>query len=156
CFCGNRFYQDPVDADQKMAAHRVRIMATRNIAHSSQYFCFGEYVRGRTHKLETLTDWFRDHITWEGRDNLLPVDQLDSFLYFRQHDLTGKGEARRWKTLQDWQAFWKSSKVLGSQGTPRFIGGDPLDRVSSKEEKIAPADFRLEKGSPGEGLGGDV
>jgi formylglycine-generating enzyme required for sulfatase activity/serine/threonine protein kinase len=157
CFCGYRFYQDPVDADQKKAAHRLRITATRNIANASQYFCFGEYVhRDPPHQLEALADWYRDHLTWEGRDNLLPVDGFGSYLFLRRFDLLGKGEARDWKTIKDWQTFRKSPKPLGSQGTPRFVGGDLLDRVLWKEEKVAPADFRLEQNSPGLGLGADV
>jgi uncharacterized protein (TIGR03067 family) len=166
CFCGYRFYQDPVDADQKMAAHSVRITVTRNIADSSQYFCFGEYVdRDRPHQLDALAGWYRDHVTWEGRDNLLPVDQFDSsrldrkvcFLTFRRFDAQGKGEVRCWITLKDWQTFWKSPKALGTQGTPQVAGGDLIDRVLWKDMKsVTPADFRLESVSPGKGLGGDV
>jgi Protein kinase domain len=156
----HRFHQDPVDSD-KEAFRSVRVKAVGNVFHSRRWF--GHVAYGDTDKPyrpDALADWYRAHITWEARDNLFAVKSY--FLVFTEfgNHMTQEGT---WKTSKDWQAFWKVEKNAGIEGAPRFAGGDLLARLEKDPLSLTPADFRLEKGSPGQGtapegkdLGADV
>ena len=79
---------------------------------------------------------------------------MADFLVFTEFD-DAKGQELTWKTSKDWQTFWKVDKSPGSEGIPRFAGGDLLDRLEKEPLSLTAADFRLEKGSPGQGAGPD-
>jgi formylglycine-generating enzyme required for sulfatase activity/serine/threonine protein kinase len=157
CFCGHRCYKDPVGAGLEKDIPRVQIMATRNVARCAQHLCLLEYGdKDRPFRRDPLADWYRDHVAWKGMDNLSSVQEGGKFLTIRPFDLA-KGEAWSWSTLKDCKDFWNSDKVPWIEGTPRFAGGDLLQRVLWQDmDNITPAEFRLEAGSPGKDLGADV
>jgi eukaryotic-like serine/threonine-protein kinase len=154
----HRFSQHPVDAG-KADFRSVRFNAIGNVFQSRQRF--GDVESGDTDKpnrSDALADWYRDHITWDTRANLFAI--TGDSLAFHQ---SGHPPAQTWKTYKDWQAFWKVEKAPGIEGSPRFAGGDLLDRLDKDPLSVTVADFRLEKGSPGQGacpggkdLGADV
>jgi formylglycine-generating enzyme required for sulfatase activity len=157
CFCGHRFYQDPMDAELKKDNPYVRIKATRNVARSAEYLCLLEYGdKNRPFRSDALFDWYRDHVSWRGTDNLVAVHAEGSFLMIRQFDPT-KGGAAHLITFKEWKEYWKAEKVPWIEGTPRFVGGNLLQRVVWEDmESITPAEFRLKTDSPGKDLGADV
>jgi hypothetical protein len=157
CFCGHRFYQDPVGIGPKKDNPCVRIKATQNVVRSAQYLCLLEYGdKDRAFESGVLADWYRDHVSWNGTDNLVAVHEGGNFLMIRQFD-PAKGGARHCDTFKEWKDFWKSETVPWIEGTPRFAGGDLLQRVLWEDmENITPAEFRLKADSPGKDLGAKV
>jgi hypothetical protein len=157
CFWGHRFYQDPVTAVPKKDNPIVRLKATRNVVRSAQFLELLEYGdKDRPFQSDKLLDWYRDHVSWKGTDNLVAVNADGSFLMIRQFDFS-KGDGRHWQTFTEWKDFWKWEKVPATEGKPRFAGGDLLQRVLWQDmDNITPAEFRLEAGSPGKDLGADV
>jgi eukaryotic-like serine/threonine-protein kinase len=148
----DRFFHDPVDVG-KEDIRSVRFKAVGNVFQSRLRFGVVEDWDGEgPFRPDALADWYRAHVTWAARDNLFAVK--DDFLAFTPR-FNDQAQERTLKTSKDWQAFWKVEKDAGIEGTPRFAGGDLLERLEKDPLSLTPADFRLEKGSPGQGAGPD-
>jgi hypothetical protein len=143
---GHRFNQNPVEF-AKEDFRSVRFKVVGNVFQSRREFGVVEYGGAdKPNRPAAVADWYRDHITWETSDNLFAIK--GDFLAFHQG---GKSQELTWKTSKDWQAFWKGEKDLGMEGTPRFAAGNLLERLEKDPLSLTPADFRLQKGSPGQG-----
>ncbi len=58
----------------------------------------------------------------------------------------------RHSTLAEWHKFWGITKSTSLVGTPAFEGGDVFKRSLEDPGSLTPADFRLAKGSAGQGV----
>ena len=151
--CGYRFYQDPLDSEPKKDFRMVRCQATGNVFQSRSYFAVGELWGGdQPFRPEALANWYREHFDWEAHDNLFAID--GDFLAISNAD-GGKKPYAACKTLKDWQTYWKAKQPAGIESPPHFIGEDLLERIWQDRLKLTAADFRLKKGSPGQGAGLD-
>jgi WD40 repeat protein len=53
----------------------------------------------------------------------------------------------------DWKSFWKSDTAPGIAGEPKFVCGDLWSLKAEARANLTARDFRLAKGSPGQGAG---
>ncbi len=55
-------------------------------------------------------------------------------------------------SLEEWNALWKLRDTGSQIAEPVFVGGDLAAKLKSDPHAIQPTDFRLAKGSPGQGV----
>ncbi len=148
----NRFFRDPLDSG-KEDFRMVSFKAVGNVFQSRLRFgAVEDWDNERPFRPDAFADWYRAHVAWEARDNLFAVN--GDFFVITDFD-DGRRQELTWKTSKDWQTFWKVDKAPGIEGNPRFVGGDLLERLQKEPLSLTAADFRLEKGSPGQGAGPD-
>src|SRR5262249_37944127 len=55
-------------------------------------------------------------------------------------------------TLAEWNALWKLKDTGTELGEARFVGGDLSAKLQADPHQLQAAEFRLAKGSPGQGV----
>jgi Protein tyrosine and serine/threonine kinase/Putative zinc-finger len=90
-------------------------------------------------------------VRWQMRDNLLP-DGINLLRFVQGWDQP-LPESRERRTMAEWNQFWRLAANNSLQDRPAFPGVDLADRVAKTPEEVTAADFRLQPGSPGQGVG---
>jgi len=91
-------------------------------------------------------------LDWSETGNLHQTPHVDPFLGLLNPNSVTVTPAGSYKTLADWKTFWGPSVADVSEGEVRFQGGDLFATQKQDVRLLRPSDFRLAKGSPGQGV----
>jgi hypothetical protein len=95
------------------------------------------------------TALLRRTVAWGEERNLYPKQsfvELQNNLYQRMPN------GYLCANLDEWCQFWDMPATKSVQATAEFVGGKVMDKPTADVHKVSPADFRLVKDSPGQGV----
>src|SRR5262249_15223722 len=90
-------------------------------------------------------------VDWKDENNLYSQTGGDLLLLSLNHQPIPQARAR--KSLADWNEFWQLTGTGSRQGLMQRKGGDIWATMARTPERVSPDDFRLVRGSAGQGQG---
>ncbi len=108
----------------------------------------GAFGRNETERIQ------KDHLRLTDKGNLFASSHFLDYWKADPKTWAGKAvaEAQKVVTLPEWNELWQLRDTGSVIGEPRFVGTDLANRMNADPYKLQPADFRLAKGSPGQGV----
>jgi hypothetical protein len=90
-------------------------------------------------------------VDWRDENNLYSQAGGDLLVLTLNHQPIP--QARAPKSLADWNEFWQLTGTGSRQGLIQRKGGDIWATMARTPERVSPEDFRLVRGTPGQGQG---